>query len=319
MIRVRVPATSANIGPGFDALGVAVRLYDDFYVDEGAVGRPGGSPAGLEITGCPDEFTGSDNLFVRAYRRGLEELGRPFDGICVRIDAAIPLARGLGSSAAMIAGGVAAASAGSSTEFDRDFTLYIAAAMEGHPDNAAPAVLGGFCATIMPAVSGGSAGSGGGRPLVSRFPLDTSLRFNALIPPFELPTAQARAVLPATLPLKDAAFNAGRAAMVACAFASRDWSLLAEACEDRIHQPWRAPLIPGYAEIVEACRRAGALAVWLSGAGPTIMALTDCSVPGSGDAFAHSVDPVLAARPEGAWKRLSLEPDNAGIVIERPA
>lgn len=311
MIRVRVPATSANIGPGFDALGVAVRLYNDFYVDEGA--------GDVEITGCPDEFAGPDNLFAHAYRRGMEELGRPFHGVCVRIDAAIPLARGLGSSAAMISGGLAAASAASAgspaapegrpTEFDRDFTLRVAAAMEGHPDNAAPAVLGGFCAAIM----------SGGRPLVSRFALDPALRFNAMIPPFELPTAQARAVLPATLPLKDAAFNAGRAAMVACAFAGGDWSLLAEACEDRIHQPWRAPLIPGYAEIVDACKKAGALAVWLSGAGPTIMALTDSSAPGSGDAFAHAVDPVLAARPEGAWKRLSLEPDNSGIVIERPA
>lgn len=315
MIRVRVPATSANIGPGFDALGVAVGLYDDFYVDD-SDWRDGGRDAdSISISGCPDEYSNSDNLFARAHRRALEELGLQFRGLCVRIDAAIPLARGLGSSAAMIAGGIAAASAearartGADAGFDREFVMDLAARMEGHPDNAAPAVYGGFCAAIA------RERSSGGGPLVSRFELDEALRFEALIPPFELPTSQARAALPGTLPLRDAAYNAGHAAMVACAFASRDWKLLGEACGDRIHQPWRAPLIPGYAEIVERCVAAGALGVWLSGAGPTIMALGT----GPGDRFAAAVDPLLAERPEGAWKRLRLAPDNAGIVIERQA
>jgi len=335
MIAIRVPATSANIGPGFDALGVALRLYDEFTVEESDR---------VEVLGCASEYSGSDNLFVRAYRGAHDELGLPLRGVRVRVDAAIPLARGLGSSAAMIVGGAAAAAVDAATAagrgplgYDRDFILDFAARMEGHPDNAAPAVMGGFCAAILSAAAPrhsrpprefpGVPVSAHARPRVARFSVDETLVFHALVPPFELSTAAARAALPPSLPLKDAAFNAGRAAMVACAFAGRDYSLLRDACEDRIHQPWRAPLIPGYDEVMRACRESGALAVWLSGAGPTIMALTaapavaagigagDYAESGSASGFAQAIASVLAARPEGAWRHIALAPDNDGLRI----
>lgn len=319
-LRIRVPATSANLGPGFDALGIALAMYNDFRFADGddlagADLRMAG--ADLRIRGCPDEFTGPDNLFAEAYRAALDELGLPWRGLSLGIGTRVPLARGLGSSATLLVAGVAAAAARRAelsgedpAAVDRSFILDLAARMEGHPDNVAPAIHGGFCAAIMAEPAGG----GLARTTVCRAALGEDIVFHALIPPFELPTKEARAALPATVSLRDAAFNAGRAAMTACAFATGNYELLADACEDRLHQPWRAPLIPGYGEISGACRGAGALGVWLSGAGPTILAPTR-----RGDEslrFGQAIDPLLRRQGAGAWERLVLDPDNEGVRIE---
>jgi homoserine kinase len=135
-----------------------------------------------------------------------------------------------------------------------------------------------------------------------------------MIPPFELSTAVARAVLPDTLSRSDAVFNLGRAALVALAFEKRDLALLGAACEDRIHQPYRKLLIPGWNEVTEAVAEAGAKAVWLSGAGPTILAVTSQeTAPG----FAHALAPVLASRPEGKWVLETLSADPCGVTLYR--
>jgi len=304
VVRILVPATTANLGPGFDALGVALSLYDRFEAEEAdrAV-----------VEGCPPELAGPDNLFLRAYRRGLEELGLPFAGLRVRFAADIPVARGLGSSAACIVGGLMAAShiascpaaPGGAADrrwgaLGRDRILDLAAELEGHPDNVAPALLGGFAASVAE----------GGRVSSVRSPVGGTLSFHALVPPFELRTSEARAALPAAVSFRDAVFNAGRAALVAAAFASADYGALASLA-DRLHEPYRAPLVPGWEELRRAALEAGALAVFLSGAGPTIMALTLGKAPG----FGAAIDPILTSRPGGAWRRLELAADDEGARV----
>ncbi len=297
---ISVPATSANLGPGFDCLGLALGLHNRFDVS---------SPGSGRITGCEERFACGDNLFLESLRAASLKLGFVPPEIDLGIDASVPVARGLGSSATMAAGGAAAALVlagrveGDFSRADRAFVLEAAAAMEGHPDNAAPAVWGGFCASIL--------GPEPGKVTALSCPVDPRWRFHALVPPFELPTAVARAALPDSIPRSDAVYNLGRAALVALAFERGDMGLLASACADRLHQPYRKLLIPGYDRIVEACASAGAV-VWLSGAGPTILAVTE---EGSAGSFAASLDPVLASMKEGPWMMLSLAADPQGLRI----
>lgn len=325
-LRIKVPATTANIGPGFDSLGIALSLFNEFRLE----------PADrTSVTGCDEKYAGPGNLFLRAMRYARQLQGLPAPEVRLSIDAGIPLARGLGSSAAMIVGGVAAAlllddRRGAGVPFDareRQFILDASAAMEGHPDNAAPAVHGGFCASI----AGGGAGRGDERDgrdgcdgaagkgpvpriLCSRSEVDPDWGFHALIPPFELSTREARAALPATLSRADAVFNLGRAALVALAFEKRDALILGAACEDRIHQPYRKALIPGYDAVTEACLGGGAVAVWLSGAGPTILAL--CAGKEENSRLSRAIAPVLASRTEGPWKHEFLYADPLGVSFD---
>ena len=321
MLRIHVPATSANIGPGFDSFGVALSLGNDFFLE-----RAGST----SVSGCEEKYAGPDNLFLRSMRRASGLLGLRTPTVELRIEARIPLARGLGSSAAMIVGGIAAAvllDEGRKGDADlspaeRQFILDAAAAMEGHPDNVAPAIFGGFCVSIQAEARRegnsrreGNLSSEANRPprvLCSRSSVDPCWGFHALIPPFELATREARAALPATLPRADAVYNIGRAALVALAFEKRDAAALGAACDDRLHQPYRKGLIPGYDIVTKACRDAGASAVWLSGAGPTIIALT----PGHevGERFSAMIEPVLASRPEGPWLQETLGADRDGLA-----
>lgn len=328
-LEIRVPATTANIGPGFDSLGVALSLFNSFTLE----------PAeSTEIRGCDKKYAGPDNLFLRAMRHAGGLLGRSVPEVHLAIEAKIPVARGLGSSAAMVVGGVAAvvllderrAEGAPLTEEEKRFILDVSAALEGHPDNAAPAIYGGFCASI--ALEGAPEGDapredvlGSGAPsgaapegraalphiLTSKCDVDPEWSFHALIPPFELSTRKARAALPAFLPRADAVFNLGRAALLALAFEKKNVAMLGAACGDRIHQPYRKALIPGYDAVTEACREAGADAFWLSGAGPTILALT--AGKENGLRFARMMAPVLASRIEGPWAHEILSSDPEGL------
>jgi len=296
VIRVRVPSTCANLGPGFDALGLALNLYDRFEVE--AADR-------LVVEGCEPELSGPDNLFVRAAKRAHAELGLPLRGMRVRFDADVPVARGLGSSAACIVGGLlagAALASGRADALPRDRLLDLACELEGHPDNTTPALLGGFAVSIMD----------GRRVRSVRTPLGGALAFRALVPPFPLETSKARAALPATVPHADAVFNLGRAALLAAALATGNVESLGAACADRLHEPYRAHLIPGFAEVVAAARDAGAIAVFLSGAGPTVMAVTRAG----DDGFVRAMEPALAAMKPTAWRLLDLSADDTGAVIE---
>ncbi|MGC5030347.1 homoserine kinase [Micromonospora sp. DT229] len=260
--RVRVPATSANLGPGFDALGLALALYDDVAAEV----TTSGVTVSVVGEGAGDLPLDDGHLVVRAMRAAFDELGGQPRGLSVECVNRIPQARGLGSSSAAIVAGVLLARAlvtDGTQRLDDDAALRLAARIEGHPDNVAPCLLGGFTlAWTEP--SGARAVS---------LPVADGVRPTVLVPTEHGLTASARAALPPTVPHGDAALNAGRAALLVHALTTRP-DLLLPATVDRLHQGYRASSMPGTAAVVEALRAAGVPAV-VSGAGPTALALSD--------------------------------------------
>ncbi len=259
-VQVRVPASTANLGPGFDALGMALGLYNEIEVEYGGAGLT------LQIEGEGAEklqVLGERNLVARAVRGTLEKLGASGTGIRLRMVNRIPLSRGLGSSSAAVLGGVAAAAALAGKSLPAETLLDLALPYEGHPDNIAPALLGAL--TVATLVEG--------RIRCVRLPVPLGLRAVAVIPEFHLATAKARQALPLAVPRAAAVFNVGRVALLLAALQTDRLDLLREATQDRLHQPYRAPLIPGMAEVLAEGEAAGALACFLSGAGPTLLAL----------------------------------------------
>ncbi|TFU26843.1 homoserine kinase [Thermus tengchongensis] len=251
--RLYVPATLANLGSGFDALGVALDLYLEveaeparedafFYEGEGHV-------------------EGTDNLIHQGYRAGMRALGLPPEPLRIRAFNPIPLARGMGSSSAALVAGVALADRFSGGSLGREGVFRVAAGVEGHPDNVAPAVYGGFVAALAEP------------PLAIPLPKPQGVYFVLAVPPYEVPTPLARAALPAKVPLKDAVFNLARSALWPAALSSGRLEALREACRDRLHQVYRAHLMPGILEAIEGALKAGALAAFVGGAGPTLAAL----------------------------------------------
>ncbi|MEV0716043.1 homoserine kinase [Asanoa sp. NPDC050611] len=260
-VRVRVPATSANLGPGFDALGLALGLHDDvaaWVIDRGWHVDVAGEGAG-ELP------TGADHLVARAMAATFERLGRQPPGVAIECVNRIPQARGLGSSSAAIVAGVQLARAlvrDGTTLLDDDAALALAAELEGHPDNVAPCLLGGFVIAWSDA--------DGFRAV--RLAPDERIRPTVFVPSDRGLTAEARAALPATVPHHDAAFTAGRAALLVHALTEAP-DLLFPATADRLHQSYRAPGMPATAALVDELRGRGVAAV-VSGAGPTVLALT---------------------------------------------
>lgn len=254
-VTVRVPATTANLGPGFDAFGCALSLYTDVTFEE--------TESGLEITGCDEAFTGPDNLAYTAYCAVLGSLSEEVKGVKIHIDAQIPIGRGLGSSAALLVAGAMAANVLRGNRLSTQGLMNITNAMEGHPDNLAPAFFGGLTASMVD----------NGLPITVSFPLHPDWEILALIPEFELHTHFARSVLPAQIPRADAVYNLSHGAMVLKALELGDEKLLRNAMQDALHQPYRKKLIPDYDAIEGLVRTSGA-AFCLSGAGPTLLCIT---------------------------------------------
>ena len=256
-LRVRVPATSANLGPGFDSFGVALPLVADFEL------RPARTWS-VSVEGDGEGIpTGEDNLFVRAARATASEAGRLLAAHLVTQRSAIPLARGLGSSAAAIVGGCVAANAVLGDPLDRRTLLRIASDVEGHADNVAAALYGAFTLTL-PTDDG---------PSATRLAFPSAWRICLFIPSQSLSTEEARAVLPQSVSRADAVFNLSHAAALIAALLRADGPLLSLAMEDRLHQPARLRLVPALDEIVASARAAGAFGAALSGAGPSVIAV----------------------------------------------
>ena len=255
MITVQVPATTANLGPGFDCFGMALTLYGHFTFEE--------LPAGLRFEGVPEAFCNADNLAVRAYFNALKAMNLPQSGLFLRIASDIPASRGLGSSASLIAAGIFAANAAHGSPLSKQQMLTLATALEGHPDNVAPALLGGLTVSMMAE----------GQAIAVPCPVSKRIHVCALVPDFELSTHRARAVLPQSVPFTDAVFNVSRAAATLCALETGDCALLAAALDDRLHQPYRQELIAEYAPVRALALSCGAAAVCISGAGSTILCL----------------------------------------------
>jgi homoserine kinase len=249
---VRVPASSANLGPGYDTMAAAVDLFLELEVEE--VGEFSFDPGSLDLP------TGRDNLIVRAF-----ESLHPADGIAFRLVRGIPLARGLGSSAAAIVAGLTAADHLYELALSEGEMLARATELEGHPDNVAAAIHGGF-------VICGS--DEDGAPSAARFDPPGGLEGIAVIPAEEVSTERAREAIPAEIPLGDAVANVAAAARLVLGLQCADLDLVAAGLADRIHQPRRRDLYPRSMELVDSARHLGALGATISGAGPTVLVWT---------------------------------------------
>ncbi len=280
-MRARVPASSANLGPGFDTLALALALYVEVEVRDAGELRITASGEGSDLP------ADREHLAARVVRA---VLGHDAVEIVVRSD--IPVGRGLGSSASLAAAAAAAAGAAD--------PLAVAAAVDGHPENAAASVLGGLVtATTVE-----------GEPLATALPLDEDLAFVVLVPDRTLPTKEARAALPSRVPHADAAFNLGRMGLLLAGLADHR-RLVHEAADDRLHQPYRTALFPESVALLAGLRDAGALAACWSGAGPTLLAFTTAA---GADAVRAAGESLLADHGV-AGRALRLDADRTGLVV----
>ena len=289
-VTIRVPATTANLGPGFDAFGCALSLYTDVTFEE--------TEAGLEITGCPEEFTGPDNLAYVSYCAALATMSEELRGVKIHIEADIPVCRGLGSSAALLVAGAMGANVLRGNKLSTQGLLNITNAMEGHPDNLAPAFFGGLTASMVD----------NGLPVCVNFPLHPDWEFLALVPDFDLPTTLARQALPTEYDRSDAVYNIAHGALVLKALELGDEKLLRNAMQDRIHQPYRKKMIADYDKIESLVRTTGA-AFCLSGAGPTLLCIT--RNPGLEEKLAKKLGSITTAN----WQMLPLHVEFQGAHV----
>lgn len=299
-VRVQVPATSANLGPGFDALGLALGHHDVLEVRALATDEVRVDVTGEGAGEVPDD---ERHLVVRALRRALDHVGAPRTGLHLTCTNTIPHGRGMGSSAAAVVAGLLAARmlVADPGALDDATVLALATELEGHPDNAAPAILGG--ATVAWTAPGHA-------PRATRLQIHPEVEPTVVVPVTRLATHAARGVLPASVPHADAAFNAGRAALLVHALA-QDPTLLLDATEDRLHQEYRSGVMAGSWELVRGLREQG-LAAAVSGAGPTVLVLHTL-------ADRERVSAAVAGLVDGAgpWRALHPGIDTAGAVAHR--
>jgi homoserine kinase len=296
-VRVRIPASTANLGPGFDALGLALNLYNEVTARE----APSVSVT-VEGEGTGKLPTGEHNVVVRAVRAAYEAVGRPFPGCALSCVNRIPLARGLGSSAAAWVGGLLAGNALLGSPLERAAILTLAARAEGHPDNVAAALYGGLTVSC----------SGPNGTTAVALPVPEQLRWVVLVPEVTSATAEARAVLPQTVPRLDAVFNVQRVALLLASLQANRAEGLRLALEDRLHEPYRLSLFPWMPEVAAAARQAGALGCVLSGAGPSLLAV----VSGDAGGVAEAMEAALRrAGIRGGARALSVDVQGAVVHV----
>ena len=271
-VSVKVPASSANIGPGFDCLGLALPIYNTITIEETVL--PG---TGIEINMMSEEESIDDmvfdsiprdenNIVYKAVEMLYNSIGQEPSELKINIQAQIPITRGLGSSSSIVVGGLLAANKLLGNPADETALLAIATEVEGHPDNVAPAILGGFVLATQ---------EDDGTISYCKLKWPEEWDITVCIPDFELSTEIARSVLPKEVPMQDAIFNAKHLAMLIQAVNTKDPKLMKVALKDRLHQPYREKLVPGMREIMEAFRHEdGVLGVVLSGAGPSMLVIS---------------------------------------------
>ena len=273
-VHVRVPATSANLGPGFDALGLALALYNEVVAEESH-----DVTVRIEGEGADRLPRDGDNVVARGLRLAYEAAGREFKGCALACVNRIPAGRGLGSSAAAWVGGLLAGNALAGAPLSREAVLELAACSEGHPDNVAAAIFGGL--TVSCATPEGVS--------AVALPVPGSLEWVVLVPEVTSATAEARALLPSSVPRADAVFNIQRVALLLASLQAARPAMLVTALDDRLHQPYRLKLFPWMPAVAAAAREAGALGCVLSGAGPSLLAV----VAGDGDPVARAMERAL--------------------------
>lgn len=255
MVTIRIPASSANLGPGFDSFGIALSLYNNYTFE--LADR-------LKIIGCPPEYSDDRNLSIIAFKATLKVMGKPYTGVKMTVDAHIPFCSGLGSSAATIVAGAKGANALYGNPLSNDDLLQICNAIEGHPDNVAPAIYGGMTVSVVQ----------NGRAYCVQYPVHPELKFVVMTPDFELATKDSRRVLPQMINRQDAIYNLSHAGLLPKALELGDERLIRLAVQDRLHEPYRRPLITDLTLVEKAANDLGAIAFCISGAGPTCLAIT---------------------------------------------
>ena len=257
-VTVRVPATAANLGPGFDCLGMALNIYNTVTITRGhrfSIATSGEGKGALS--------SGKDNLVCEGIARLFVRAGQPVPALEINCYNEVPVARGLGSSTAAIVAGLVAANSLIGDVMSREELLQLGTEIEGHPDNLAPALFGGCQVVVMDDA----------RLVLERIPVQRNWKFVLFIPDFEMSTKEARAVLPRQIAREDAVYNIGRVALLTSALITGQAGSLKVATQDRLHQPQRQALFPAMGDIFAAALSAGADGVFLSGSGSTIMAL----------------------------------------------
>ena len=296
MKRIRIPATTANMGPGFDCIGMAFDMYN--YIDF----EPTGADGYCELTSDGDAGhidLSKDNLIYKAYAAVFQYLQKPVMGIKMHFENNVPYSRGLGSSSAALIGGVKVANEVLGNPLSDTELLNVALQFEGHPDNIAPALLGGVVISGL---------DENGDVFYSKITPPANLHCTVIIPDYPLATKKARAVLPQQFSMQDAVYNVGRMAMLIDAMHTGKLEQLALAMNDKLHHPYRMPLIKGMDEIVPAAKALGALNVTISGAGPTILIVSD------GKKDFSSLQDILTKH--GVTARITaLQPVNEGAAL----
>lgn len=294
MYRIQIPATSANLGAGFDALGLALTYYN--YVEMEECDR-------LDIASADDIEVPCDehNLIYLSAKDLYAVCGRKLEGLKLRQTNNIPMARGLGSSSACIIAGLVGANKMLGDPLTKDDLVDLAAQIEGHPDNTAPALLGGIVTAVFD----------GRKVHWVKQEVYTKLKFVAMIPDFELKTEEARACLPKEVSHKDAVYNLSRAALFSASLLTGKFENLRTAVHDKLHQPYRMELIPGCREVFDIAYTHGAYAGYISGAGPTVMAIVD----EENKFFAGKMKFSLDNAGLGGWQVKELAIDNEGTLI----
>lgn len=290
MLKVQVPATSANLGAGFDSLGLALKLYNFVLMEE----HEGIHIATSDGTQVPQT---EENLIYKTAKFLYELCGKPFYGLKIIQENNIPMTRGLGSSSACIVAGLIGANTLLNSPLSKEDLVNLAARLEGHPDNSTPAILGGLAAAVYD----------GSHVYSVKVPISERLKFAAFIPDFELKTEVSRAALPESLPYAAAVFNLSRTALMTASLFSGRLDNLRIAVQDKLHQPYRLKLIKGADEVFDLCYALGAYAVYVSGAGPTIMAMINIT-----DLNFYDKARAALAESHPGWRLLMLDCDETG-------
>lgn len=287
---VRVPATSANLGVGFDVMGLALDLYATFSF---------APSARLVVCGCAAHHANEDNLVWLAYQQACAMLEAPVRSLAIRIDSPLPLAGGLGSSSTCVVAGVIAAQLFSGRPFDRQLALNMATRIEGHPDNVAPAVYGGLTSSFVEAQT----------TYAAVMPVGDNLRFVTMAPPYTVRTDEARKAMPAMVPLQTAVWQMGRCVAMTNALERGDADLIAKTCHDKLHEPHRMLLIPDYDMLRARSLEAGACGFVISGSGSTMLAICD------GDEVAHDVLRAVQGLVPNMWSRILHAAGGAEVTL----
>ncbi|MBU8714808.1 MULTISPECIES: homoserine kinase [Brevibacillus] len=300
-VKVTIPASTANLGPGFDALGMAFQLYS--VVEMEISDRTTVELVGKELEGTPAD---KSNLLYQVAASLFQEAGLAVPELAIRASSEAPLTRGLGSSAAAIVGALVAANQLAGEPFSREQLFARATALEGHPDNVGASLFGGIIVATMPETIEEPV------PYV-RFSPPAGLQTLVVIPDFMLETTKARNVLPQVYSKEDVVYNVGHSSLLVAALAQGRLDLMGRAMSDRLHQPYRAKLVPGLNEILDKATEHGAVGAALSGAGPTILCFfSSAEEEGQLRAF---VDRVMKGHGI-AYRVMILQPDENGVQVE---